>query len=174
MSIYFKRISHACFFFKDILTGENQRTDQELDELFDWNDYFGSSDSEDNEQEPNEDTQDSEDKPVSTTATTAAGPITALNDNEENEENNNESGGEENADNYDETKPKTFTCAMCKKPFEHRADLSKHQCLEQALKLMRKKKEIRSKTRQGSRRDPSQDAQASLLHFGMEKYKRPS
>ena len=40
---------------------------------------------------------------------------------------------------------KTWTCQMCKKQFEQRVDLSKHQCIELNLKLLKKKKEIRKK-----------------------------
>ncbi len=40
---------------------------------------------------------------------------------------------------------KTWTCQMCKKQFEQRVDLSKHQCIELNLKLLKKKKDIRKK-----------------------------
>lgn len=40
---------------------------------------------------------------------------------------------------------KTYTCQLCKKQFEQRFDLSKHQCIELNLKLLKKKKEIRKK-----------------------------
>ena len=40
---------------------------------------------------------------------------------------------------------KTWTCQMCKKQFEQRVELSKHQCIELNLKLLKKKKEIRKK-----------------------------
>jgi hypothetical protein len=40
---------------------------------------------------------------------------------------------------------RTYTCQMCKKQFDQRADLSKHQCIELHLKILKKKKEIRKK-----------------------------
>lgn len=40
---------------------------------------------------------------------------------------------------------KTWTCQMCKKQFDQRVELSKHQCIELNLKLLKKKKEIRKK-----------------------------
>jgi hypothetical protein len=40
---------------------------------------------------------------------------------------------------------KTWTCQLCKKQFEQRVDLNKHQCIELNLKLFKKKKEIRKK-----------------------------
>jgi hypothetical protein len=40
---------------------------------------------------------------------------------------------------------KTWTCQMCKKQFEQRIELSKHQCIELNLKLLKKKKDIRKK-----------------------------
>ncbi|CAF0874058.1 unnamed protein product [Brachionus calyciflorus] len=40
---------------------------------------------------------------------------------------------------------KTWTCQLCKKQFDQRIDLSKHQCIELNLKLLKKKKELRKK-----------------------------
>ena len=40
---------------------------------------------------------------------------------------------------------KTWTCQLCKKQFDQRIDLSKHQCIELHLKLLKKKKELRKK-----------------------------
>lgn len=40
---------------------------------------------------------------------------------------------------------RTYTCQMCKKQFDQRVDLNKHQCIELNLKLLKKKKEIRKK-----------------------------
>lgn len=40
---------------------------------------------------------------------------------------------------------KTWTCQMCKKQFDQRVDLSKHQCIELNLRLLKKKKELRKK-----------------------------
>ena len=40
---------------------------------------------------------------------------------------------------------RTWTCQMCKKQFDQRVDLNKHQCIELHLKLLKKKKEIRKK-----------------------------
>lgn len=40
---------------------------------------------------------------------------------------------------------KTWTCQMCKKQFDQRVELSKHQCIELHLKLLKKKKEMRKK-----------------------------
>jgi len=40
---------------------------------------------------------------------------------------------------------KTYTCQLCKKQFDQRFELSKHQCIEQSLKLLKKKKELRKK-----------------------------
>ena len=37
------------------------------------------------------------------------------------------------------------TCQMCKKQFDQRVDLSRHQCIELHLKLLKKKKETRKK-----------------------------
>ena len=38
-----------------------------------------------------------------------------------------------------------WTCQMCKKQFDQRVDLSKHQCIELNLKILKKKKEMRKK-----------------------------
>lgn len=40
---------------------------------------------------------------------------------------------------------KTYTCQLCKKQFEQRNELSKHQCIELNLKLLKKKKDMRKK-----------------------------
>ena len=40
---------------------------------------------------------------------------------------------------------KTYTCQMCKKQFDQRLDLSKHQCIELNLKLLKKEKDKRKK-----------------------------
>jgi len=40
---------------------------------------------------------------------------------------------------------KTYTCQLCKKQFDQRFELSKHQCIELSLKLLKKKKELRKK-----------------------------
>lgn len=38
-----------------------------------------------------------------------------------------------------------MTCQLCKKQFDQRVDLSRHQCIELHLKLLKKKKEVRKK-----------------------------
>jgi hypothetical protein len=43
------------------------------------------------------------------------------------------------------TTTKTWTCQLCKKQFDQRVDLSKHQCIEINLKILKKKKELRKK-----------------------------
>lgn len=43
------------------------------------------------------------------------------------------------------TSTRTWTCQTCKKQFDQRVDLNKHQCLDISIRLMRKKKEIRKK-----------------------------
>ena len=40
---------------------------------------------------------------------------------------------------------RTWTCQMCKKQFEQRVELNKHQCVELHLKLLKKKKDMRKK-----------------------------
>ncbi len=67
---------------------------------------------------------------------------------EDDTQNNPEINGEEGTNNINSLQikpPKIFSCQMCKKQFEQRLDLQRHQCIEQTLKLLRKKKEIRKK-----------------------------
>lgn len=40
---------------------------------------------------------------------------------------------------------RTWTCQLCKKQFDQRVDLCKHQCIEHNLKLLKKKKDIRKR-----------------------------
>lgn len=108
----------------------------ELEEMLNWNEYFGTG-GEQSESE-SEETQDEPDE------TNRVANNDKNNSNEEEDEDLNSGAGDENEE-FDEGKTKVFTCQMCKRQFEQRCDLNKHYCLEQALKLMRKKKEIRKK-----------------------------
>jgi hypothetical protein len=40
---------------------------------------------------------------------------------------------------------RTWTCQMCKKQFDYRSELNKHQCIDASLRLLKKKDEIRKK-----------------------------
>ena len=40
---------------------------------------------------------------------------------------------------------RTYTCQLCKKQFDQRLELSRHQCIELSLKLLKKKKDMRKK-----------------------------
>ena len=40
---------------------------------------------------------------------------------------------------------RTYTCQLCKKHFDQRLELSRHQCIELSLKLLKKKKDMRKK-----------------------------
>lgn len=77
------------------------------------------------------------------------------NENEEDEDDDDENGGakkpgakggsDANGDPAASQSTKTWTCQLCKKQFDQRIDLSKHQCIELHLKQLKKKKEIRKK-----------------------------
>jgi hypothetical protein len=120
-----------------------QRGEQEVEDALDWPSYFGTANDETvDEVSPdpavcNEDTRDSE--TVAAAVTTAA----VANNNDENENDDNNANNSD--DEFDDSRPKSFACGLCKRTFGARGDLSKHQCIEQLLKLMRKRKEIRKK-----------------------------
>ena len=126
-------------------TEDPKRSEEELESMFNWTDHFASSDSEQaNEDQDDNNTQDDSDRENNTNAQNNNN-----NKNEDDEENESSEESEAAAQNelLDDanSKSRTFTCQMCKKQFEQRGDMLKHQCLEAALKLMRKKKEIRKK-----------------------------